>query len=55
MKLQEAVAKAIRFLTRAGPDPPRDHYAPVRQPVRREPGGRSAAVAVPEPEVDEQH
>jgi hypothetical protein len=55
MKLKEAVTKVIRFLTGAGPDPPRDPYASVREPVKRGPGGQSAAVAVPEPETDEQN
>jgi hypothetical protein len=31
-------------------DAPEDPYAPVREPRRRGPGGRSAAIAVEEPE-----
>ena len=30
--------------------PPHDPYAGVRQPRRRDPGGRSSAIAVAEPE-----
>jgi hypothetical protein len=34
------------------PPPPEDPYAGVREPRRRGPGGRSAAVAVAEPRDD---
>ncbi|HTI36791.1 MAG TPA: hypothetical protein VL484_04460 [Vicinamibacterales bacterium] len=34
-------------------EPPVDPLAPVREPKWRDPGGRSSAIAVPEPEPDE--
>ena len=43
---------AARLLFRPGsPDgPPQDPYAAVREPRRRNPGGRSSAIALAEPE-----
>jgi hypothetical protein len=39
------------LLNRPGPSrPPEDPYAAVREPRRRNPGGRSSAVALAEPE-----
>ena len=39
------------MLKQRGPsDPPGDPYAAVREPHRRNPGGRSSAVALAEPE-----
>ncbi len=52
--LRKAIERAVRFFKRAEPDRPRDPYAGVRAPVRRGPPGRSSAVALPEPETDEQ-
>jgi hypothetical protein len=45
---------AARIMNRLPPPflPPEDPYASVREPRRRNPGGRSSAVAVAEPEED---
>ena len=51
----ESARRALALLlTRFRPpaSPPEDPYAPVREPRRRSPGGRSAAVAVREPDLD---
>jgi hypothetical protein len=50
----ESARRALALLlTRFKPPaPPEDPYVSVRQPHRRNPGGRSAAVAVREPDPD---
>lgn len=45
----EKALKAIRRWFRRKPDP-QDPYARVRAPLKKGPGGRSAAVALEEPE-----
>ena len=52
----ESARRALALLLthfRPPASPPEDPYAPVREPRRLSPGGRSAAVAVPEPEPEE--
>ena len=51
----ESARRALALLlTRFRPpaSPPEDPYVSVREPRRRGPGGRSAAVAVREPDPD---
>jgi hypothetical protein len=49
MKLLPLLRQLIRRILRLDPAEPQDTYSPVRVPVRRGPGGRSATVALEEP------
>jgi hypothetical protein len=46
------LAARLRGRLTGGDEPPWDPYASVREPRRRDPGGRRATASVPEPEPD---
>ena len=50
MRFLPTLQQFLRRLLRRGPAEPQDPYARVRAPLRGGPSGRSAAVAVEEPE-----